>query len=186
VWVAAWAGPRGAGNYTCEILRVTINTNKINNPRWGGWPRLAPFVVAERLFAVQPPREPLPITETGYKSHFVAIEAIETAGGPVAYAWRESRTPRKTRHGKPCKRSDGRASCFRPAPFLCRRDLTEWGLCDIATPCLRIPTALYISFDEPLDKSPSNWCQFVGENSPLVKLLRSSGRYVEGGKWVTE
>jgi hypothetical protein len=26
----------------------------------------------------------------------------------------------------------------------------------------------------------------VGESSPLVKLLRSSGRYVEGGVWVTE
>jgi hypothetical protein len=39
-----------------------------------------------QIEAVQPPREPLPITETGYKSHFVAIEAIETAGGPVAYA----------------------------------------------------------------------------------------------------
>lgn len=26
----------------------------------------------------------------------------------------------------------------------------------------------------------------VGESSPLVKLLRSSGRFVEGGVWVTD
>jgi orotate phosphoribosyltransferase len=31
----------------------------------------------------------LPITETGYLSHFVAADAIDEAGGPVAYvvAW---------------------------------------------------------------------------------------------------
>jgi hypothetical protein len=28
----------------------------------------------------------LPITETGYRSHFVAAEEIAQAGGPVAYA----------------------------------------------------------------------------------------------------
>ena len=36
-----------------------------------------------------PEREPLPITETGYRSHFVAAEDIDEAGGPVPYvtAW---------------------------------------------------------------------------------------------------
>ncbi len=34
-------------------------------------------------------RAPLPITETGYKSHFVQRAMVESEGGPVAYvlAW---------------------------------------------------------------------------------------------------
>jgi len=34
-------------------------------------------------------KTPLPITETGYKSHFIDKEAVEALGGPVAYtrAW---------------------------------------------------------------------------------------------------
>ncbi len=31
-------------------------------------------------------RTPLPITETGYKSHFTSREAVEAEDGPVAYA----------------------------------------------------------------------------------------------------
>ena len=31
-------------------------------------------------------REPLPITETGYLSHFTGSELIDAEGGPVAYA----------------------------------------------------------------------------------------------------
>ena len=31
-------------------------------------------------------RTPLPISETGYKSHFTSREAVEAEGGPVAYA----------------------------------------------------------------------------------------------------
>ena len=30
-------------------------------------------------------RQPLPITETGYRSHFLAADEIDSAGGPVAY-----------------------------------------------------------------------------------------------------
>ena len=31
-------------------------------------------------------RVPLPITETGYRSHFMAVNSITAYGGPVAYA----------------------------------------------------------------------------------------------------
>ena len=31
-------------------------------------------------------RQPLPITETGYRSHFINAEVIEAEGGPVAFA----------------------------------------------------------------------------------------------------
>lgn len=39
--------------------------------------------------AVHPKRAPLPITETGYRSHFLHFEEIDQAGGSVAYveAW---------------------------------------------------------------------------------------------------
>ena len=34
--------------------------------------------------SVQPERAPLPITETGYRSHYLALGAVEEFGGPVA------------------------------------------------------------------------------------------------------
>ncbi len=39
--------------------------------------------------SLAPEREPLPITETGYLSHFIAQPVVEDAGGPAALvlAW---------------------------------------------------------------------------------------------------
>jgi len=34
---------------------------------------------------IAPPRAPLPITETGYRSIFVSVNAIDKAGGAVAF-----------------------------------------------------------------------------------------------------
>lgn len=57
--------------------------------------------------SVSPKRAPLPITETGYRSHFIHAEAVEREGGPEAYvdlwiaemagnaAWRETATASK-------------------------------------------------------------------------------------------
>lgn len=41
------------------------------------------------MTAKTPDRARLPITETGYRSHFLAAEGTDAAGGPVAYveAW---------------------------------------------------------------------------------------------------
>jgi len=36
--------------------------------------------------AVAPERAVLPVTDTGYRSHFLARGVVEQAGGPVAYA----------------------------------------------------------------------------------------------------
>jgi hypothetical protein len=58
----------------------------VNSPPWLGMPPSQYHPTHLQIEAVQPPREPLPITETGYKSHFVAIEAIEAAGGPSPQA----------------------------------------------------------------------------------------------------
>lgn len=35
---------------------------------------------------IQPEGAPLPITETGYLSHFMRADAIDAEGGPLAYA----------------------------------------------------------------------------------------------------
>ena len=51
---------------------------------------LSQFATAHlEIEAVEPPKHPLPVTETGYRSHFVARGLVEQAGGPVAYvrAW---------------------------------------------------------------------------------------------------
>lgn len=47
------------------------------------------FVDHLQIETLDPVRAPLPITETGYRSHFIAKDTIEDAGGPTAYveAW---------------------------------------------------------------------------------------------------
>lgn len=35
--------------------------------------------------SIDPPRSPLPITETGYRSHFLHREEVDEAGGPESY-----------------------------------------------------------------------------------------------------
>lgn len=41
------------------------------------------------LCSIRPEREPLPVTETGYRSRFLPREDVEAEGGPEAYvlAW---------------------------------------------------------------------------------------------------
>jgi hypothetical protein len=42
--------------------------------------------------SIAPDRAPLPITETGYRSHFTSPETVAAYGGPVAFveAWLET------------------------------------------------------------------------------------------------
>ena len=54
-------------------------------PQW-----LPPGILGEDIAHLEvrslyPTDAPLPITETGYRSHFIAASAIAAAGGPVAY-----------------------------------------------------------------------------------------------------
>lgn len=54
-------------------------------PQW-----LTPAILGEdvahlQVRSIYPTDVPLPITETGYRSHFIAASAIAAAGGPVAY-----------------------------------------------------------------------------------------------------
>ncbi len=39
-----------------------------------------------QLRSITPERAPLPVTETGYRSHFLPMGEVEATGGPVAYA----------------------------------------------------------------------------------------------------
>ena len=47
---------------------------------------------------LEPARTPLPITETGFRSHFPPLASVEARGGPVAYviAWlnEEAKSPK--------------------------------------------------------------------------------------------
>ncbi|WP_298128100.1 hypothetical protein [Brevundimonas sp.] len=57
---------------------------------WLGFRRGSDMAVAHlQVRSVTPERAPLPITETGYRSHFVHPDEIDRLGGPVAYvaAW---------------------------------------------------------------------------------------------------
>lgn len=60
-------------------------------PDWHGMSDSAPEIRYAHLEVrkLSPAWALLPITETGYRSHFLASDAVESTGGPVAYvrAW---------------------------------------------------------------------------------------------------
>ena len=61
------------------LLEITFE------PEW-----LPPGILGENLAHLQvrsiyPTDAPLPITETGYRAHFIAASAVAAAGGPAAY-----------------------------------------------------------------------------------------------------
>jgi len=61
-------------------------------PDWLNMGRASAFSTAHlQIRTINPERAPLPFTETGYRSHFLSAEAVDQAGGPVAYvtAWLE-------------------------------------------------------------------------------------------------
>lgn len=62
-------------------------------PRWMGDGIIAHL----ELRTIQPERAPLPVTETGYRSHFIPQGSVEAMDGPTAYvlAWLEHEAGRK-------------------------------------------------------------------------------------------
>lgn len=68
-------------------LRVTYEADYLNMAE--RFPHLANAHL--QIEAVDPEKAPLPVTETGYRSHFTAARLIEETGGPVAFvlAWLE-------------------------------------------------------------------------------------------------
>jgi len=71
-----WNGTRIAVTYEPDWLRSSR-----------GHPEYATSHLA--IQSVEPENEPLPITETGYRSHFLPPGIVEEQGGPAAYvrAW---------------------------------------------------------------------------------------------------
>lgn len=59
-------------------VRVTFERNWLNS---NTFPR-----AHLQVESINPKRAPLPITETGYRSHFLAAQDVDAAGGFVAYA----------------------------------------------------------------------------------------------------
>jgi len=58
------------------------------------WSKSHEEIYGERMahlevMSLDEPRRPLPMTETGYRSHFIHAKTIEDQGGPVAFvrAW---------------------------------------------------------------------------------------------------
>jgi hypothetical protein len=49
------------------------------------------------LQTIEPAMAPLPVTDTGYRSHFISVGVVEATGGPAAYVQRwlndEARRP---------------------------------------------------------------------------------------------
>jgi hypothetical protein len=61
-------------------------------PNWlGGASHLA--VAHFDITTIEPPRAPLPITETGYRSHFLHPDEVAAHGGPEAFvkAWLDAK-----------------------------------------------------------------------------------------------
>ena len=65
------------------LLEVTYD------PQWLPTHILGEDLAHLEVRSIYPTNAPLPITGTGYRSHFIAATAIAAAGGPVAYvdAW---------------------------------------------------------------------------------------------------
>ncbi len=74
---------------THDIVWAGIAIKVSYERNWLGSPPSDYHPTHLQIEAVSPERMPLPITETGYLSHFVAVDEIDNAGGPVDYtlAW---------------------------------------------------------------------------------------------------
>ncbi len=73
-------------------LAITWEPHWLSNGDDRGWDN-----AHLQIEAVSPERAMLPITETGFRSHFTTAEVVESYGGPVAFvlAWlaEEAATP---------------------------------------------------------------------------------------------
>jgi hypothetical protein len=71
-----------------------VRIEVVYEPEWLGDGELAHIEIRSLV----PPKAPLPITETGYRSHFTTPSVIDEAGGSVAFVreWLdiEAATPR--------------------------------------------------------------------------------------------
>jgi len=83
--------PRERRTETVSLIweAVTIKVRYV--PEWHG--RSSGYEIAHlEVLSIAPDRAPLPITETGYRSHFLSPAEVEEFGGPEGYvrAWLEA------------------------------------------------------------------------------------------------
>lgn len=76
-----------AGYQDFEFLWEGVRIEIRYTPSWADYYRR---IYGHRLAhleiqSIDPPDSPLPVTETGYRSHFTSPEEVEDAGGPVAF-----------------------------------------------------------------------------------------------------
>ena len=64
------------------------------------------------LKTIAPERCPLPVTETGYLSHFTDPVYVEEAGGPLAYVTAELETAATSRKWRKCEEEQRQPSLF--------------------------------------------------------------------------
>ena len=68
------------------------------------------------LMSPQEPRRPIPISETGYRSHFCALEAVAQLGTAEAYAMAYCKAQKRKRLGEEASLSDILAAAQPPQP----------------------------------------------------------------------
>jgi hypothetical protein len=78
-----------------ETFRIDWNGIAIDirwEPQWLNLTSLGHDTAHLEIESIAPEYAPLPITETGYRSHFTSAEVVAAYGGPVAYveAWLET------------------------------------------------------------------------------------------------
>ncbi len=66
--------------WACMTIEVSYE------PAWLGLTIGGEPVAHLQLRSLDPDRAALPVSETGYKSHYVSATEVEECGGPVAYA----------------------------------------------------------------------------------------------------
>ena len=76
--------------YRIEWNRIVIDVGY--NPYW----LKAHDIAHLEISSIVPENAPLPMTETGYRSHFTTVAVIEAAGGAVAFVtkWLETESQR--------------------------------------------------------------------------------------------
>ena len=82
-------------NRRIEAFRIVWNGIAIDirwEPQWLNLTSLGHDTAHLEIESIAPERAHLPITETGYRSHFTSSDTVAAYGGPVAFveAWLET------------------------------------------------------------------------------------------------
>jgi len=91
-----------------QVFNLTVEGQEMRlryTPNW--WPGKYPYGHFEFL-SPHEPRRRIPVSVTGYLSHFAPMAEIEAAPSPLDYAREVVLTLLREREGRPAKAEDGR------------------------------------------------------------------------------